>query len=227
MHPAATLLKGNLEHVVGRQSSVQHRCRTSGVKPVKCLAKRLPKNPSDFKNYDDLREHLHSKHAGFSMSDVLNWLSNNAFGASRSTANGSFAAAYQWLVKKREPQMSRLQAKLEEVPKVQQEEHVAKVAEVLLCEPWLVHRMAWKMPELLSMERMALARRLLLLKRLLPECDVAQLVELQPCWLLQQPDDVVTTQLQRSRQQLLQSLPGSLFSRMWRQMKDFKIGSAF
>lgn len=83
MHPAATLLKGNLEHVVGRQSSVQHRCRTSGVKPVKCLAKRLPKNPSDFKNYDDLREHLHSKHAGFSMSDVLNWLSNNAFGASR------------------------------------------------------------------------------------------------------------------------------------------------
>ena len=52
------------------------------------------------------------------------------------------------------------------------------------------------------------------LQRLLPECDVAQLVELQPCWLLQQPDDVVTTQLQRSRQQLLQSLPGSLFSRM-------------
>ena len=41
---------------------------------------------------------------------------------------------------------------------------MARVAEVLLCEPWLVHRMARKMPELLSMERMALARRLLLLK---------------------------------------------------------------
>ena len=51
------------------------------------------------------------------------------------------------------------------------------------------------------------------LQRLLPECDVAQLVELQPC-LLQQPDDVITTQLQRSRQQLLQTLPGTLFSRM-------------
>ena len=45
-----------------------------------------------------------------------------------------------------------------------QESYVANVAEVLLCEPWLVHRMARKMPELLSMERMALARRLLLLK---------------------------------------------------------------
>ena len=45
-----------------------------------------------------------------------------------------------------------------------QEKYVANVAEVLLCEPWLVHRMARKMPKLLSMERMALARRLLLLK---------------------------------------------------------------
>ena len=144
MHPAATLLKGKLEHVAG-----QHRCRTCGVKPVKCLAKRLPKNPSNFKNYDDLRKHLHSEHAGFSVSNVLNWLSNNAFGASRwvqelshavrcmevchaasktnlivhscrSTANGSFAAAYQWLVKKREPETSRLQAQLEEVPDSQQ-----------------------------------------------------------------------------------------------------------
>ena len=52
------------------------------------------------------------------------------------------------------------------------------------------------------------------MQRLLPECDVARLVELQPSWLLQQPDDVVTTQLQRSRQQLLQSLPRTLFSKM-------------
>ena len=83
MPSAATLLQGNLEHVVRRQSSGQHRCRTSRVRPVQCLAKRLPKNPRNFKNYDDLREHLHSEHAGFSISNVLKWLSNNAFGASR------------------------------------------------------------------------------------------------------------------------------------------------
>ena len=56
-----------------------------------------------------------------------------------------------------------------------QEEHVAKGAEGLLCEPWLVHRMARKMPELLSMERMALARRLLLLKVRHLSCNACHL----------------------------------------------------
>jgi hypothetical protein len=61
-----------------------------------------------------------------------------------------------------------------------QQAHVQELAQLLLCKPGDVCRIVQRYPQLLEVEAAELVLRLLGLKQVLPGCDVARLVELQP-----------------------------------------------
>eukprot|EP00775_Hariotina_reticulata_P007785 gene7785-7983_t len=130
------------------------------------------------------REYLHSQpQAAGPIAGLLNFLSNNAFGANRGGLHlGSFYRQWlqytnQWGQQRNLPTQQAARAAVAAAPGV-----VSDLAVLMLVSEHRVQQLANQYPQVLAMPAAEVAQRLLLLKQLLPDCDVARMVELQPRW---------------------------------------------
>lgn len=147
---------------------------------------REPKNFG--KDMEAARQYLEagrSQGYGF-ISGVLNWISDNAFGADKGGFN--FGSIYRQFLQLKSGQPAARQfssvgragaAAAAECPGT-----VASLSNLMFMSEHRVQQLIDKHPEVVDMPLPSVAQRLLLLKQLLPQCDVARMIEMQPRLLL-------------------------------------------
>eukprot|EP00879_Flechtneria_rotunda_P010252 GHRR01010718.1.p1 GENE.GHRR01010718.1~~GHRR01010718.1.p1 ORF type:complete len:250 (+),score=72.58 GHRR01010718.1:126-875(+) len=155
---------------------------------------REHKDPKRFETIDAAREYLHQRERGSgAIAGILNWLSNSAFGAGQQGTGLNPGRLYQqWLLHQHKPQQwqheqqQRQQEQVAESIKAAnaRPDAVSNLAVLMFMSEQRVRELVVKYPKVLSMPFDEVARRLLLLKQLLPNCDVARMVEQQPSLLL-------------------------------------------
>ncbi|KAF8061920.1 hypothetical protein HT031_004180 [Scenedesmus sp. PABB004] len=139
---------------------------------------------------DAARDHLHIRTnielAAGPLAGVLNWLSQNAFGAG--TGGWHVGALYRrWLQQRGthlRQQRDRSAAGAPGAGAAASAEVVRSLAVLMLVSEHRVRQLADRWPQLVELEQDFVAQRLLLLKRVLPACDVARMIELAPGPLL-------------------------------------------
>lgn len=166
---------------------------------------------------DELRDALH-RESGYqlSLSTLLNWLSTTAFGYGGQDFFG-FGRLYQKLTrmpaqpllfcKTREHEVDAFLASLDQT-------RVTQLMSLILCSRITVAIIARKFPPIMTMELQDVAYRMVSLKKLLPGCDVARLVEIQPRAFLGRDRQQVEEQVQAASELLRQTLQGADVDRM-------------
>ncbi|GMH45187.1 hypothetical protein BSKO_13144 [Bryopsis sp. KO-2023] len=173
-------------------SSVRFGGARRACRPVKvCAAKRRPKNPNDFADYDDIRASLQEEGAG-GFSGFLNWLSAEGFGGQ--TNKDPLAQLYGSIMNSPllksldkshlssgalefdgpQEKSDLIESDIENSPKAEE------LAMLLVCSKGAISRMVMGYPEMLEMPSSEILQRLIRLRELLPGCDVPRMVELAP-----------------------------------------------
>ncbi|KAK9810529.1 hypothetical protein WJX72_012238 [[Myrmecia] bisecta] len=200
-------------------------------------AKRQPKDPSKYSSIEDLRAELQNKQGlAAGLSGFLNWLGDAAFGRTIAPQGHlDIASCYRWALQTRWAQglTSKLHTRPGYVPTqadladkegswaeaelaAQDLDPVSmrQLQAVMLCSQTAMLAVARRYPPVLDMAPQEVLQRLLCLKGLLPGCDAAGMVELQPRLFLEPAASAMEASVRASLRQLHQGLPGADVNQM-------------
>jgi hypothetical protein len=167
---------------------------------------------------DEAREYLHAEASWPGpVAGLLNWLSNSAFGAKKGglhLGNLYRQWLYQQIQKDQTNSISSSSRGAGAAAAASAPDLVASLAVLMLVSEHRVQIMADKHPEVLDIPLSDIAQRLLLLKQLLPDCDVARMVELQPLMLLTCDSQYLLEVVKPRVEVLTAELPGANISGM-------------
>eukprot|EP00890_Picochlorum_soloecismus_P006417 jgi/Picsp_1/6777/NSC_04117-R1_protein len=176
---------------------------------------REPKDPSSYASIEDIRRELEEAkgQVPFSLTRTIQWLSDAA-----SRGGGSLAfKAYSWALGLDQPAGWKVpqETKEEEMRKLKEiegrvdESVLRQLGAVLLLSRPCVLKLAKRCPDLENADPQDLMTRMMTLKHMFPDCDIARMVELVPSGFLIGPWTEIEKQLLESSEILRHGLKGA------------------
>lgn len=171
---------------------------------VVCQSQRQPKNPKAWRSMDELRDHLEQPQGmGGGISAMLNWISQNSFGAQGSKETAwSLGGMYRWLLRLSPLPRQRVKPskphRWDAPPELVERAEASPLKTILLVSPYTLAGMAIQQPSVLTMSTFEAVSRLTGLKALLPECDLSHLVVQEPRLYLGAPQEEVEQRIRAS-----------------------------
>lgn len=189
-----------------------------GFQPRRCLkvtCQRTPKDPSSYGSIEEIRRELEDAkgQAPFSLTKTIQWL-----GDAVNNGGGSLAfKAYSWVLGLDQPAGWRApqespEEEMQRLKDIEQEFDpitLRQLEVVLLMSRQSVLKLVRRCPELKNVNSAELMTRMMELKRLFPQNDIARMVDLVPTGLLVRPWEETYEQLVQATTILRTGLEGA------------------
>jgi hypothetical protein len=210
--------------LVRQQSWVRHPTghlhRFKRMLPV--LSQRKPKDPSMYDNIEDIRRELEQAKGSvpFSLTRTIQWL-----GEAANNGGGSLAfRAYSWVLGLDQPagwrrpqesaeeereRLKEIEDRIETSSAAEGKINLQQLQTILILSRQSVLKLIRRCPELEHVSSADLITRMMDLKQLFPNNDIARMVELVPKGFLVSPWDSTYAQLEESSSILREGLKGA------------------